>query len=106
MFKKMKPQLRFFLKNLFLILRKYRYFTVFMIDLVIMMIYQAWQPTFIMLIIAITAQGLTHRFIPLQAAITSFINWLLGLTLTSGVNRTIMKLTRPLWILLGHYGFY
>ena len=29
MFKKMKPQLRFFLKNFFLILRKYRYFTVF-----------------------------------------------------------------------------
>ena len=28
-----------------------------------------------------------------------FIDWLLGLTLTPG-------LTRPLWDLLGHYGFY
>ena len=34
----------------------------------------------------------------LQATINLFINWFLGLTLTPG-------LTRPLWELLGHYGF-
>ena len=37
--------------------------------------------------------------IPLQATINLFINWLLDLTL-------IPSLTRPLWDLLGHYGFY
>ena len=39
------------------------------------------------------------RNIPLQAIIIVFIYWLLDLTLTPG-------LTRPLWDLLGHYGFY
>ena len=39
------------------------------------------------------------KAVPLQATINLFINWLLGLTLTSG-------LTRPLWDLLCHYGFY
>ena len=42
-------------------------------------------------------QYLGHSTI--QANITFFINWLLGLILTPG-------LTRPLWDLLGHYGFY
>ena len=37
--------------------------------------------------------------IPLQTTINLFINWLLGLNLT-------LWLTRPLWNLLGHYGFY
>ena len=33
-----------------------------------------------------------------------FINWLLGLTLTPGTTQPIMGFTRPLCILLGHYG--
>ena len=39
------------------------------------------------------------KAVPLQATINLFINWLLGLTLTPG-------LTRPLWDLLDHCGFY
>ena len=42
--------------------------------------------------------------IPLQATINLFINWLLDLTLIPRFNQAIMGFTRPLWILLGHYG--
>ena len=42
--------------------------------------------------------------IPLQATINLFINWLLELTLIPRFNQAIMAFTRPLWILLGHYG--
>ena len=34
-----------------------------------------------------------------------FINWLLGLTLSPGLNQAIMGFNRPLWDLLGNYRF-
>ena len=44
------------------------------------------------------------KAISIQANINLLFYWLLGFTLTSGFNQAIMGFTRPLWILLGHYG--
>ena len=42
----------------------------------------------------------------LHTSINLFINWLQGLTLTPWFNKAIMGYARPLWDMLGHYGFY
>ena len=41
----------------------------------------------------------------LHATLNLFINWLLGLTLIPRFNQAIKGFTRPLWTLLGHYGW-
>ena len=46
----------------------------------------------------------TH--ITLQATINLFIYGFLDLTLIPWFNQAIIGFTRPLWTLLGHYGFY
>ena len=40
----------------------------------------------------------------IQAKINLFINWLLDLALIPRFNQAIIGFTKPLWILLGHYG--
>ena len=49
-------------------------------------------------------EGQYTKAIPLQATINLFINWLLDLTLIPRFKQAIMGFTRPLWMLLGHYG--
>ena len=41
---------------------------------------------------------------PLQATINLFSNWPLGSALNPEFNQAIKGFTRPLWILLDHYG--
>ena len=42
--------------------------------------------------------------LPIQADINLLINRQLGLILTPGFNQAVVGFTKPLWILLGHYG--